>query len=68
MANEVGLDVSGGVLDAVADPGLRPKMDDTIEIDLVGEGLECIGVSEIEPLEPEAISEVVIELTQASLF
>src|SRR4029079_8326734 len=68
MADQVRLDVGHGILEAVADAGLRSEVDNAFDLDRVGEGLERVGVGEVDLLEPEAIAELLLKLRQPRLL
>ena len=58
VADQVRLDIGIGILETVANPGLRSEMDDRIDFNAVGEPLQLVVVGKVDPLEPEAIVEL----------
>src|SRR6185369_14487523 len=68
MADQVRLNVGHRIFEAVADAGLRPEVNDTVDVDRVGECLQRIGIREIQTLEPEAIAELLLQLGEPRLL
>ena len=68
MADEVRLDIGGRVLDAVAHAGLRAEVDDAVEPVGVGQRFQRVGIGEVDPLEAEALAEMLREAVEAGLL
>src|SRR5256885_1588437 len=68
MPDEVRLHVGLRIFEAVANARLRAQVDDPVDLDRVGEGLERFGVGEVEVLEPEAVAELLLKLGEPRLF
>ena len=60
MADQVRLDVSAGVFEAVAHASLCTEVDDAADLDFVGEALQGALIGEIQTLEAEAIAELLL--------
>ena len=68
VANEVGAHIGLGVFEAVAHPGLRTEMDDSLDFYRVGETGERLRIGKIDPFEAKAIAELMLEVVEAGLF
>src|SRR5690242_20560631 len=64
MPNEVGPHVGVGVLEAVAHTGLRTEVYNPVDIDAAGEVVKRLVVREIDLLEPEAIAELLLKVSE----
>ena len=58
MADQVGADVGGGILDAVADAGLRAEMDDPVDLDALRAPRRARRLGKVDALETEGVAEV----------
>ena len=68
VPDEVRLDIGRGVLEAVAHPGLRPEVDDVVEVIVFGESRERLRVRKVQRLEAEAVAELSARLSSRARF
>jgi len=68
VPDEVGAHIGAGVVDAVAYPGLRPEVDDPVEVAAIGQAGELVGLGEVDLAEAEAVAEILRQPIQARLL
>ncbi len=68
MADEVRPDVRLRIFEAVTHPGLRPEVDDAVDVDAARGAFQCFGVGEIDALEAELVAELLLQLRQPRLL
>ena len=68
MPDQVGADISGGIFNAIANPGLGAEMDDVVELRLTERSIQRFSIGEIRLDEAEAIAEAALELREPRLL
>src|SRR5438105_15384603 len=68
MPDEVGLDVGLRVFQAVADASLRAEVDDTVDLERIGDALQRLSVGEIHAFETNAIAKLLLQLRHPRLL
>ena len=68
VADQVRLEVGAGILEAVANAGLSPEVNDPIEVGRAAQLVQGAGIREIDPFEPETIAEIARERVEARLL